>query len=552
MTDCQNAGTLDVVFDAAGNAGPPNDPRVNSFTVPVLDIFSGTLEQFPSQLVGDERASSGGFYSYAPFDYDDGLSILTDAVSRYVQWTYHRYSGSGTRAANDARLMRFRAALEQPVEARGSAAELVLPAGGRTALLDGGSGLPPAGLVTELRIALACGDANQYGVPNLDRVMLTLTVDGADEPQVSVPISHYFGGVPHGEPVTSLVVETARESGRIHLTSRLPIPYASSITLEAENLGGEDLLITADATVVSSAEMPALIDDGIVGRLHAAFTSGATVDDEDMPLARIDGSGHLAGVVLRLSSNDPDQRRILEGDDRIFVDGQISPSIHGTGTEDFFNGGWYYKFGPFSAPWHGNPAHFVDESGDHTTQFRFFVSDFVPFTQDIRVGMEHGPRNDEAGTFAATTFWYGSRASRSVPVEVHAGSPTGRESRTLRVLGAPAAGQISRSGRTIAPGDEMHLRVDLPPGTEYVMLRRVVDAAVGNQEVRVFLADRELPAWYTPGFSPDSAFSETEYLIDGDVVRGNGTVTIMLTAEAEWNEYGFTAFAAVDNTEDRE
>jgi len=35
----------------------------------------------------------------------------------------------------------------------------------------------------------------------------------------------------------------------------------------------------------------------------------------------------------------------LEGDERVFVDGQQSPVIYGTGTEDFYESGWYFRGG---------------------------------------------------------------------------------------------------------------------------------------------------------------------------------------------------------------
>jgi hypothetical protein len=33
----------------------------------------------------------------------------------------------------------------------------------------------------------------------------------------------------------------------------------------------------------------------------------------------------------------------LEGDERVFVDGQESPQIYGTGTEDFYESGFYFR-----------------------------------------------------------------------------------------------------------------------------------------------------------------------------------------------------------------
>ena len=47
---------------------------------------------------------------------------------------------------------------------------------------------------------------------------------------------------------------------------------------------------------------------------------------------------------------------MLEGDERVFIDDLgVNPQIHGTGTEDMYNGGWYFSLGQFSLPVHGAP-----------------------------------------------------------------------------------------------------------------------------------------------------------------------------------------------------
>ena len=45
----------------------------------------------------------------------------------------------------------------------------------------------------------------------------------------------------------------------------------------------------------------------------------------------------------------------LEGNERAFVDGAAQPQILGTGTEDFFDGGWYFYDQLFSLPFSGSP-----------------------------------------------------------------------------------------------------------------------------------------------------------------------------------------------------
>lgn len=44
----------------------------------------------------------------------------------------------------------------------------------------------------------------------------------------------------------------------------------------------------------------------------------------------------------------------LEGDERIYIDGSKTPALYGTGTEDFYNSGWYFYQGIYNRPVHGN------------------------------------------------------------------------------------------------------------------------------------------------------------------------------------------------------
>ena len=71
------------------------------------------------------------------------------------------------------------------------------------------------------------------------------------------------------------------------------------------------------------------------------------------------GSGRLASYVMDVS--DPDAplsgesggQWFMEGDERVYVDGLRSPSIYGTGTEDEFDGGYYFNHGAFTLPFNG-------------------------------------------------------------------------------------------------------------------------------------------------------------------------------------------------------
>ncbi len=145
-----------------------------------------------------------------------------------------------------------------------------------------------------------------------------------------------------------------------------------------------------------------------------------------------EGRGHYTGCVLNMQQ-DPQREDVgyqlpdesiyvhhglgfLEGDEQIYVDGEgFPPAYHGTGTEDYFNGAWYFTHGPFSAPFHGLTV--KDEENYRVSAYRFHLMDPVPFQQAIRVDIEHGGINDTAGCdYSSAAYWYQTEPHRPGPV----------------------------------------------------------------------------------------------------------------------------------------
>jgi hypothetical protein len=99
------------------------------------------------------------------------------------------------------------------------------------------------------------------------------------------------------------------------------------------------------------------------------------------------------------------------------VDGETRPSFHGTGTEDFYEGGWYFTSGfrtkPFTLPLNGFPSVLERSSGcevkDCRSVYRLMLADAVPFRRSLRFGIEHGPTNDVDAVYSSTAFWYRQR-----------------------------------------------------------------------------------------------------------------------------------------------
>jgi hypothetical protein len=157
----------------------------------------------------------------------------------------------------------------------------------------------------------------------------------------------------------------------------------------------------------SVSRAPALTDAlarGEAGYFHATWHRGRTVPGRPWNVLATDRRGRLVGLSATLSG--PRSQRHLEGDEVIVADGE---TLHGTGTEDFFESGFYWHFGTRSLPLVGSPAHLVGRRGcasDCRSMYRWLIADAVPFARSLRFTLEHGDRNRVAGAYSTTALWY--------------------------------------------------------------------------------------------------------------------------------------------------
>ncbi len=120
------------------------------------------------------------------------------------------------------------------------------------------------------------------------------------------------------------------------------------------------------------------------------------------------GRGHFVGC--NLSVHNRAGGWWGEGDDMFYIDGADTPTLQGTGSEDYFCGAWCYGEGgtlTFSNPYFGLPFN----RGGNTRNalwsvYRYHIEDPIPFTQSIRATIEHGHANDRSDDFASVAYWY--------------------------------------------------------------------------------------------------------------------------------------------------
>jgi hypothetical protein len=268
--------------------------------------------------------------------------------------------------------------------------------------------------------------------PKLNRndIILRMYWDGHDEPCVEAPIGAFFGqGWDESYDWVSLPLAAGPRDGR-GMVSYFVMPFSNGARIDVENDSGRR--IDAFYYYVDYVELDALPAD--MGRFHAwynhelteALPEGEnewsllgpqgknTTGDGNYVFADIQGKGQFVGVNYYVHSPSP--MWYGEGDDMFFIDSEPwPPSLHGTGTEDYFNTSWSPN-DRYSHPYYGF-ARVNDDVGwlGRTHVYRFHISDPIYFDKSLRATIEHGHNNNLTLDLASVAYWYQTDPHKPYP-----------------------------------------------------------------------------------------------------------------------------------------
>ena len=264
---------------------------------------------------------------------------------------------------------------------------------------------------------------------NRNDIILRMYWDGNPFPSVESPIGPFFGqGWNESYSFSCLPLAVGPKEGR-GLVSYFVMPFAKGARIEIENQTGA--LIRAFYYYVDYVEMETLPED--TGRFCAWYNHELTealpdgenewgtlgrqgqnpTGEDNYLIADIKGKGHFVGVNYYVHSPTP--MWYGEGDDMIFIDGDKSPTLHGTGTEDYFNTSWCPKT-LYQHPYFGY-ARVNDDIGwlGRTHVYRFHISDPLYFDKSLKFTIEHGHNNCLTLDLASVAYWYQAAPGSKLP-----------------------------------------------------------------------------------------------------------------------------------------
>lgn len=329
---------------------------------------------------------------------------------------------------------------------------LVVKAGQTVILAD----IEGAGCINHIWCTHMCAQPDY-----LRRVVLRMKWDHETDFSVDVPLGDFFG-VGHAQSVnfSSLPLQMSPSEGR-GFNCWFPMPFSAHAYLELDNQSDADLnfYYYVDYELHDSVGAD-------YGRFHAQWRRENPcqgISDEGMNnlayefggeniggagnyvLLDAEGKGHYVGCNLNIHNlrvrpeldwpadlswpmkfeelGDPEKQKQLmsifnwygEGDDMIFIDGEEwPPSLHGTGTEDYFNTA-YCPMIKYDSPYHGLTLPGGPNWSGKISLYRFHIEDPIHFAKSIRVTIEHGHNNQRSDDYSSTAYWYQTEPHKPFP-----------------------------------------------------------------------------------------------------------------------------------------
>ncbi|ORB13425.1 glycoside hydrolase family 172 protein [Mycobacterium noviomagense] len=523
---------------------------------PLQSVVDGALgAPFVWPLVANAAQSPGGVYIKVPMPYRTSMRISVAANLEYYHVDYRQFSsGAGvtTFSAADPALdvlatLRAAGTSDPKPAARTAthihrAVELAAGAGQTIAESSG------PGLVSALHLWLP-----EPADPLLTGLRLQIEFDG--HTTVDSPLGEFFGAGLGATSVRSLMFAAIPQpGGALALSAWWPMPFARTARVTLLNTTGNPVAgIDSDVAIAPDPQWGPALASGRAGYFTARSHTGPTTPGQDWVFADEHGHGKFVGVShtirgapIKTSFSDA-APYFLEGAERVYTDGAASPQWYGTGTEDFYEGGWYFKGGThFSDPLTGQPDQRTAAGGCAgycVAAYRLMFAEAIDYHSALRFGIEHGKRNMVEPDYSSTAFLYTQPDDTVAPSDdVNPGDPIGRllhgytdDAAADQLLVSEYEGSDDNRpivGLVRSTTAAITFDVAVRPDNHGLLLRRTSDQANGFQSADVAVDGVRAGTWLQPRSNSIHRWLDDTYLVPESLTAGKSRITVTLRPTA--------------------
>ena len=283
-----------------------------------------------------------------------------------------------------------------------------------------------AGIIKHIWFTIKCEDSMVRR-----NAVIRMYWDREENPSFEAPLGDFFGqGWGEEYNFESLPLAAAPAGGRA-LNSYFAMPFSDGARITIDNQSDRDIL--RFFYYIDYEEHESIPED--MARFHAWWNRELTeahhengeaewgmfggadnnpTTKNNYLFADIKGKGHFVGINYYV--DNPSPMWYGEGDDMWLVDGEEWPgSLHGTGTEDFFNSSWCPKK-VYTHPYFGY-ARVNNNIGwlGRTHCYRFFMEDPIYFNKSLNASIEHGHSNTLTLDICTVAYWYQTEPHKKFP-----------------------------------------------------------------------------------------------------------------------------------------
>lgn len=414
--ESEGAGAVTRIWMTQGNGISTDlDPsirlrvRVDGADDPVIDLslpefFGGQIPPFLAPMVLDRRRSGGGNVSYLPLPFRKGCRVSLVNAEKAKIW----FQVSALLLEEPADIISFTGLedlslwrrllahpgtdpwVAEPVETVSGTVVLKPGKAHTLAAFDGPDQI--TGIVLRL-------PAHRLG-----EVVVRMSFDG--QATVDMPLPWFFGrGRPSCRPVRSLFI--GGDQGEVYSYFPMPFHLEAEVEVELSSVSSKGLKL---AFAVRRLGRAPVSDAGLFGA--TVIDVPASTPGRDAVLLDLVGPGRLAGLAVTAGSTSSAGWAFLEGDESLRIDGEEPSSWRGTGVEDFFGGGFYFRTedgspGIFRQALHGMTCIGGTPQQPSMSFYRLMPADGPISDRSLMFEVEGGPTGKVPLRWRGVAWYYG-------------------------------------------------------------------------------------------------------------------------------------------------
>jgi hypothetical protein len=365
-------------------------------------------------------------------------------------------------------------------------------------------------------------------------------------PAVYCPVADFFGYAFGSPSMQSLLLGT--QDNKVYCY--FPMPFDKSARIELiqrikEGSSSEPVNIKAEIFYAPEKRIPSR-----EGRFYAHWEKKVRLQP-GVPhtIADIKGKGHYVATLLQAQGLNAGMTIFFEGDDSTSIDNRFR--LHGTGSEDYFNGGWYAMLDRWddkmSLPLHGSLGYSLPFC--RTGGYRLYLSDKLSFERYFWHSIEHGPAgNNIPADYTSLGLYYADSPPEKITIPANTLSrvyipdtlfmyPQLMDLTIYGKMNIETTWKYGTGGESylFTPGQDTWLRISLKeiPKDKYTVTFDMIKSSSGC-EFSVWQRQKQVSGWI-------SSFNESEvrvsdlHICDVAVTEACETLTIRFRSDNRKN-----------------